>query len=93
MCAAVFITPSAEAQNFVNVAAILGVTGQTTQDTYNASWVDYDGDGDDDLHVIHKFFVVPDDLYRNDGGSFTDVSSMIPTVGADNGGGGSAHMG
>lgn len=86
----VLVTQSTEAQSFVDVATTLGVDGQTTEDTYNASWIDYDGDGDDDLHVIHKFVVVPDDLYRNDGGSFVDVSSMIPAFGFESGGGGSA---
>jgi enediyne biosynthesis protein E4 len=41
----------------------------------SASWVDYDGDGDIDLHVTR--WDLPDRLYRNDGGHFVDVGSSV----------------
>jgi hypothetical protein len=43
------------------------------------AWADYDGDGDLDLFV--GFRGAPDRLYRNDGGSFSDVA---PSVGLAN---------
>lgn len=42
--------------------------------THSVQWVDYDGDGDQDLFVV--FDLNPSRLYRNDGDNqFTDVSS------------------
>src|SRR5207247_11319471 len=44
---------------------------------YQAAWFDYDGDGDQDLYLANdKWGPSPDanHLWRNDGGSFTDVS-------------------
>jgi hypothetical protein len=57
----------------------------------DVSWVDYDNDGDYDLHVVDMgtsaTLNAPDALFRNDGESFTDV-----TV-AENIAGGSAGLG
>lgn len=39
------------------------------------AWADYDGDGDLDLFV--GFSETPNRLYRNDGGSFTDVAAEV----------------
>ena len=40
--------------------------------TYQSAWADYDDDGDIDLYVCNDF--APDALYRNEGGSFVEVS-------------------
>jgi hypothetical protein len=52
------------------VAAEVGV--QETGETRQPVFVDYDGDGDADLFVA--FRDKPNRLYRNDGGTFTDVT-------------------
>ena len=55
------------------------VTRQTRLDENNrrfslaASWEDYDNDGDQDLYVANDFG--RNNLYRNDGGRFTDVAA------------------
>ncbi len=41
--------------------------------SYGAAWGDYDNDGDDDLFVSHA--AEPSRLYRNDGGTFVDVTT------------------
>lgn len=47
--------------------------------TYQATWADYDNDGDADLYVCNDF--APDHLYRNDGGNgavtFVDVTKEL----------------
>jgi hypothetical protein len=54
---------------FVDVTAPpLGITAQSA----GVSWGDYDNDGDLDLFVAN---VGPNNLLRNEGGSFTDVTS------------------
>jgi hypothetical protein len=44
-----------------------------TRWSFAASWEDYDGDGDADLYVANDFG--RNNLYRNDGGNFTDVAA------------------
>jgi len=44
------------------------------------SWIDYDNDGDVDLFV--GFRDIPNVLFRNDGGKFTDVSTAMGIVGS-----------
>jgi VCBS repeat protein len=58
-------------RHFTDVAPALGVTlaGVSRQ----ASWIDYDNDGDLDLFVA--FRDKPNRLFRNDGGRFTDVTA------------------
>jgi hypothetical protein len=58
-------------RHFTDVAGALGVnvSGVTRQ----ASWIDYDNDGDLDLFVA--FRDKPNRLFRNDGGRFTDVTT------------------
>ena len=41
--------------------------------SFQASWADYDNDGDQDLYVANDY--APDQLFRNDDGSFSDVTS------------------
>src|SRR5439155_365887 len=51
--------------------------GSTFGAGYQAAWFDYDGDGDQDLYLANdRWGPSPDrnHLWRNDGGSFTDVS-------------------
>jgi len=59
-----------DGRHFTDVAADLGLslTGVSRQ----ASWIDYDNDGDLDLFVA--FRDQPNRLFRNDGGRFTDVT-------------------
>ncbi len=58
---------------FTNVASQAGVAGKAFRQSFMGAWIDYDGNGTQDLYVAVDFG--PDILYRNDGnGSFTDVS-------------------
>ena len=41
--------------------------------SFQASWADYDGDGDQDLYVANDY--APDQFFRNDDGSFLDITS------------------
>ncbi len=65
---------------FTDVAPALGVD-ESDQDTFQASFVDYDRDGDPDLYCANAHGQYCDSLpyqnrlYRNDGGVFTDVTS------------------
>lgn len=42
--------------------------------SYAASWEDFDNDGDPDLYVANDFG--RNNLYRNDGGHFTDIAAQ-----------------
>ncbi len=57
--------------------AILSSTGWTHDTTHgkasDLAWGDYDGDGDLDLVIANEDTADPCRLFRNDGGSFTDV--------------------
>ena len=47
--------------------------------SYQATWTDYDGDGDPDVYVASDFS--PNNLFRNDGGGrFTDVTAQTATA-------------
>ena len=51
------------------------------QTSFQGGWLDYDGDGWDDLWVINDRFSFPNSLYRNQGdGTFVD---MAPELGLD----------
>ncbi len=56
---------------FTEVGESLGV--DTAGTSRQASWIDYDGDGDSDLFVAMRDRA--NKLYRNDGTTFTDVSN------------------
>jgi len=56
---------------FVEVGAALGVGSQRM--TFQPLWCDYDRDGDSDLYLANDRDTV-NELFRNDGGTFTDVS-------------------
>ena len=65
--------------SFVDVAAEVGLAD--LEDTRAGAWGDYDGDGDPDLYVGYPATAgAPNRLYRNDGGSFSDVA---PGLGVD----------
>lgn len=49
------------------------------RNTFQASWSDYDGDGDPDIYLANDF--APNNLMRNDGnGRFTDVTDRTGTA-------------
>ena len=48
------------------------------RNTYQATWADYDRDGDADLYLAHDFS--PNQLFRNDGHGFTDVTAETGTA-------------
>ena len=58
-----------------------GQIGTDIGNTFGASWVDIDGDGDLDLFVSNAAFSFPNLLYRNEGGgSFTRITEGFPVV-------------
>ncbi len=64
--------------SFAEVSAGLGLPAAMLNPR-DISWVDYDNDGDLDLHVVDMGTSAapnaPDALFRNDGGSFADVTA------------------
>lgn len=74
---------------FTDITQSTGLHQNTTQNTYGASWGDYDRDGFLDLYVCNYTFSLsfgtPADknhLYRNNGdGTFTDVTSIAGVAG------------
>ncbi|MDE3000849.1 MAG: FG-GAP-like repeat-containing protein [Gemmatimonadota bacterium] len=62
-----------EGDGFTDVSAMAGVQGADNDDGSAAAWADYDGDGDLDLYVTN--YGLPNRLYRNDDGEFTDVAT------------------
>ncbi|MGH2570546.1 MAG: FlgD immunoglobulin-like domain containing protein, partial [bacterium] len=63
----------------------------------DVSWVDYDNDGDYDLHVVDMgtsaTLNAPDALFRNDGALFTDVTIVENVMGGSQGLGDGATWG
>jgi len=57
---------------FEDATAAVGLDQNNERFSFAASWADYDGDGDPDLYVANDFG--RNNLYRNDGGRFTDVA-------------------
>ena len=58
--------------DFVEVTAEVGLNQNNSRFSFASSWEDYDADGDLDLYVANDFG--RNNLYRNDGGSFSDVA-------------------
>ena len=62
---------------FVDVSAAMGLPASLVNPRH-VTWVDYDNDGDLDLHVVDKGTSglpnSPDKLYKNNGASFVDVT-------------------
>ena len=59
---------------FVDVTSRVGLDQNNRRWSFAASWEDYDSDGDPDLYVANDFG--RNNLYRNDGGKFTDVAAQ-----------------
>jgi hypothetical protein len=74
---------------FRDVTAEVGLDVNNTRHSLAACWEDYDDDGDPDLYVANDYG--PNNLYRNDGGRFTDVA--FDAGAEDYGSGMSAHWG
>jgi hypothetical protein len=58
--------------HFVDATAVAGLEAGNSRFSMAASWEDFDNDGDQDLYVANDFG--PNNLFRNDGGRFTDVA-------------------
>ena len=59
--------------SFVDATAEIGLDVNNRRWSFAAAWADYDADGDADLYVANDFG--RNNLYRNDGGRFTDVAA------------------
>lgn len=59
---------------FTDVTNEIGLDENSTRFSYASAWDDYDNDGDLDLYVANDFG--RNNLYRNDGGVFTDVAAV-----------------
>ena len=60
---------------FRDVTGATGMNKSNSRYSFAASWEDYDNDGDQDLYVANDYG--RNCLYRNDGGSFTEVASAL----------------
>jgi len=60
---------------FVQVKGEPGSPGNLFKNTFSGSWSDFDGDGDQDLFCANDF--ASDNLFRNDGGTFVDVTDEL----------------
>ena len=58
---------------FTDCTKEVGIDRNNTRMSYASAWEDYDEDGDPDLYVANDFG--RNNLYRNDGGTFTDVAA------------------
>lgn len=58
---------------FTDVTSESGIDDHNRRFSFAAAWGDYDDDGDPDLYVANDFG--RNNLYRNDGGHFTDVAA------------------
>ena len=57
---------------FIDATKSVGLDVNNHRYSFSSSWEDYDNDGDPDLYVANDFG--RDNLYRNDGGIFHDIS-------------------
>ena len=60
------------AWTFKDVTVEVGLDVNNRRYSFGASWEDFDNDGDQDLYIANDFG--RDNLYRNDKGSFVDIS-------------------
>ena len=58
---------------FADVTAEVGLDVENRRFSFAGVWEDYDNDGDPDLYVANDFG--RNNLFRNDGGTFTDVAA------------------
>ncbi|MCA9218024.1 MAG: VCBS repeat-containing protein [Planctomycetales bacterium] len=68
---------------FVDVTDQVGLDENNRQWSLAAAWEDYDNDGDQDLYVVNDFG--HNNLYRNDGGQFTEVAANAGATDANQG--------
>jgi hypothetical protein len=61
-------------RGFTDVTRQTGLDANNSRFSLAATWIDYDDDGDLDLYVANDFG--RNNLYRNDGGRFTDVAAQ-----------------
>ncbi|MGK0186212.1 MAG: hypothetical protein ACI9R3_001995 [Verrucomicrobiales bacterium] len=61
--------------SFTDVTEEIGLGQNSGKFSYASSWDDYDSDGDLDCYVANDFG--RNNLYRNDGGTFTDVAAAL----------------
>jgi FG-GAP-like repeat len=61
------------ALSFSDVTAEAGLTAGGDRWSFAAAWEDFDNDGDQDLYIANDFG--RNNLFRNDGGKFTDVAA------------------
>jgi hypothetical protein len=77
-----------DAGAFVEVTAAIGLP-DALLNPRGVAWVDFDCDGDLDLHVVDMGTSAspnaPDALFRNDGGWFTDVAAAEGVTGSSTG--------
>ena len=59
---------------FRNVTRQVGLDQNNTRFSFAASWEDFDEDGDPDLYVANDYG--RNNLFRNDGGKFTDIAAI-----------------
>ena len=59
---------------FDDVTREAGLEEEASRRSFAASWEDYDNDGDVDLYVVNDYG--RNNLFRNDGGHFTDVAGV-----------------
>ena len=63
--------------SFVNTTEEVGLNSNNHRWSFAASWEDFDNDGDQDLYVANDYG--RNNLYRNDGGKFTDIAANTNT--------------
>jgi hypothetical protein len=59
---------------FVDVTEPTGLDANNTRFSMAAAWEDFDNDGDQDLYVANDFG--RNNLYKNEGGHFTDIAAL-----------------
>jgi hypothetical protein len=63
---------------FADVTRETGLEPEATRRSFASAWEDYDNDGDIDFYVANDYG--PNNLFRNDGGRFTDVARQAGVV-------------
>ncbi len=61
--------------DFVDVTSEVGLDHNNNRFSFAAAWLDYDGDGDQDLYVSNDYG--RNNLYQNSDGTFTDVAAAL----------------
>ena len=76
-----------DGDHFTDVTDEVGLAGDEDETGNSLAFADFDGDGDldawltngeDDFDNDNPVFDAPDKLYRQDDGTFTDISDLIP---------------